>query len=329
MYFYTLLYFSGLILIKNKNDILTYYNIMKTFLVFSVFIGIINILKPIYLFGSPLFGGTSYVMIMPPEIGVLSILFIIASIMSYVYNKDKIKNIVYIILFTIAIIGSQNRSLFVCYILSFCITGLSIIKKKYINIRFFLISLGVFSVAVIVFIILINSQYWYKFEGRYNKIVNEISGNREFSQLDLRAGRSIETLKNWLNHPIWGAGWGNQLTEYKIYDEGKNEYRTWKGTPHNYYVALLEQTGIIGFIIFVYFFISVYKIIKPKNKLNQKNIQNYTFYFFFLIFLIFNLANVFLYSTVTYIAVCFFLCGVITANALLNRSCFYSIKSCC
>lgn len=320
LYVYSLPFFSGMILTKSRADVQKYIDCLEYFLIGGIFLGFINIFKPISLFGLPIFGGTSYAMVMVPEIGLFAIFIMIYSLLNYLFQKRKMINAGYVVIVILAIIGSQNRSLLVCALLALCLTSFYAIRIKRINVRLIKVGIIILVVAGASFLILANTQSWNLFEKRYKRIVTEISGEREFTQFDLRISRAIETLKSWAKHPIIGAGWGSHISEYVLYRPDKQEYRTWKGTPHNYYAALLEQTGLIGFSIMMYFFWCIFVIIKPHQRLNANTVISYSFFLFFIVLLIFNFANVFIYSTINFIAVCFFLFGTIVANSSFERN---------
>ena len=92
------------------------------------------------------------------------------------------------------------------------------------------------------------------------------------------------------------------------------------GTPHNYFAALLEQTGMIGFCIMMYFFWCIFIIIKPNQILNKDTVISYTFFLFFIILMIFNAANVYMYSTINFIAGSFYFFGVAVAHASFTKN---------
>ena len=78
----------------------------------------------------------------------------------------------------------------------------------------------------------------------------------------------------WLNKPLTGYGLKNyrvncdlELTD--IYPE--NEYQLCSTHPHNLYLELLSETGLIGLLLFLSFFFFFFKKIFEKIKFNLKD----------------------------------------------------------
>jgi len=320
LYFYTLPFFSGLILYQSHADIEKFINCLKLFFIVSVVLGTINIVYRLSLFGTVIYNGQSYATVMSQEGGLIAIIIMVRSMLQCLFMKNNMRNLLYVFLYLFAIIASQNRSLIVCTVIAFTVTGAFSISVSRVNLRFIKFVSIVIFLSLIQIFSLVNSPYWSQFERRYEKILKEVRGEKEFTQLDVRMGRTIETLKSWERHPFIGSGWGSQIGEYTLYRPDKGEYRTWKGTPHNYYVALLEQTGLIGFLIMICFWGSVFFLIKPKQNLCAKSIGSYSFFIFLIVFLAYNVTNVHLYSTSYFISASFFIFGVSVADASIVRT---------
>ena len=106
--------------------------------------------------------------------------------------------------------------------------------------------------------------------------------------------------------------------ELKIYDFNGKFLKTAYGTPHNYFINQLLQTGIVGLIFMLRIFYLVHKIIKPKVKISKKAIIDYSLYITFILILVFNFFNVYLYGTPAYIGVTFFLMGLSVSHITLK-----------
>ena len=76
----------------------------------------------------------------------------------------------------------------------------------------------------------------------------------------------------WKDHPIIGVGVGMFPSNLKFYPNPRYYHYFQTGlVAHNIYVAILTETGVIGFIIFTGFLLSVvYLLVKNRNKLDEK-----------------------------------------------------------
>ena len=321
LYVYPLVFFYGLLIIKRKEDFEQIFNIICVFFVLAMMVGMINIIKPLPMLSRE--GTDYYLMIVNQRICLISILIFLSAFFSLCYGRKKIVSIFYIVLCSIAAMGSQNRSILICYALASIMLAFVLFRNK--NVKVILSS----TLAVLLFIgsfiicfsWFIKTNYYNYFESRYNKIYSTITFNSHFenSQGMIRIGRSIATFKRTIDqYPVIGSGWGGQGSEYDIYDFKGNYLRTAVGTPHNYYLAVFEQTGFIGFIILMYLFYNIFKLIKPKRSLKLNTIMEHSLFLFFIIVMIFNVANVYMYGLASYIAFCYFFFGLAVANSRMK-----------
>mgnify|MGYP006092240793 FL=1 len=162
---------------------------------------------------------------------------------------------------------------------------------------------------------------------RYTIMADEISGERSFedSQLMLRIGRTRATFINVLDNPFFGPGWKYKLYELEIRDFEGRFLKMAYGTPHNYFINQLLQTGIVGLFFMLRFFYLVYRYIKPKGRISKNSITEYSLFFMFILLLIFNFFNVYLYGTPAYIGVVFFFLGLSVAHNILKNETELSI----
>jgi hypothetical protein len=316
LFIYPLSFFAGLFSFKTKNDVQKVVELTQVFFVVSFFIGIVHIMNPISFLTSE--SSDYYAKIVNQRIGLLSILIFFHALFNYSLSKYKFTSIFLLAICLCTVVFSQNRSIFICYFIATCIyLYWTIFNKKLRPKALILISLTVI-IILVSFFQLVKSGYWGQYKDRYTKMSREITGEREFGQLDLRIGRSLSSLRNWVRSPLIGPGFGGHGTQHEIYDTKGNYIKTAFGTSHNFYATILEQTGLIGFVILFFLYFNIYKDIKPREPLNQHRILDYSLYSFFLINLIFNLANVYLYGLVSFIAVSYFFWGLAVANSSMR-----------
>tara|TARA_B100002051_G_C16736025_1_gene641247 strand:+ start:1816 stop:3063 length:1248 start_codon:yes stop_codon:yes gene_type:complete len=308
LFYAPLLFFVGLNF--PRDQIHNFFKIFKIFIILSVLIGIFNLFFPIEI----LLYDTeeAYQMITNQKVASISILGFVFCILNIYLKKSSFSDYLIILLLVLSVIGSQNRSLIIIYISSFLWMTYLLLKERQFSTTF------IFRFSLLAIILIISFNYFLKFDFienyiyRYQKISQELTGTEDFSQSQFmtRIGRSISTFYIFIKNPFLGSGWDYEFLVLKIFDFNGNYIRTAYGTPHNYFVNQLLQTGIIGFSIMMYFFIKVYKLIKPIFKLNKENILNYSFFTFFFMILLFNTFNVYLYGSPAYIALTFFLFGL-------------------
>ena len=129
-----------------------------------------------------------------------------------------------------------------------------------------------------------------QFKGKYyekflNKEVNETNLNFMIFSFDHQTHYST-ALRMFLDKPIFGHG--VKMFRYKCKDYAyvpkinyKNEFGQSKASygcsthPHNTYLQLLSETGLIGFLfifsLFAYLFLHIYNMIKNNNKFNPES----------------------------------------------------------
>jgi len=321
LYFALLTFFVGLHFFNSIYEMKKIFKMLNVFFVFAFVVGVINILSPIQFLTPDNFEEHRYTMIINQPIGSIVILISLLSLLKLFFKKGGVINIIMILLIFVAIVGSQNRSLILLLALSVLLTLMTLIKQKSINFRNILI-IGVTGLSF--FIISINlsrTTFSESYLDRYNTMSDEITGDRNFedSQLMLRIGRSIATFENFLKNPIFGAGWEYKFYELKIYDFDGKYLKTAYGTPHNYFMNQLLQTGIVGLFFMLRIFYLVYKNIKPKVKISKNSITEYSLYFTFILLMVFNFFNVYLYGTPAYIGVTFFFLGLSVSHNILKN----------
>jgi O-antigen ligase len=330
LFFYPLLFFPGLLFTGNKRDVDMYFRVIKIYVLISVIIGFLSLKFPgldlalrfarddsgVTLVESP------YFMIVNHGTALLCCLVFIHELLNILREPGKIlKPVFFVGISLTGIIGTQNRSIYIFFILSFfLILWYTRKAERIIKVRIKIFALFLIILTVGIMSFLINSPLYEKFEERIDSTIGTFSGERYFFNTitGIRIGRTIATFKEWLKTPVLGCGWGNQMTEYHIYDLEGNYVRTNYGTPHNYYITILYQTGIPGFVIMICIFYGIYRSLKPRERLNRENTTAYSLFIFYLVFLVFNIANTHLYAHPVFIPVNFFLLGAAVSYSQLK-----------
>ena len=308
LYYAPLLFFVGLNF--PGDQIHNFFKIFKIFIILSILIGFFNLFYPIEILQYD--EEHSYLMITNQKVASISIIGFVFCFLNIYLKKSSISDYIIVLLLILSIIGSQNRSLIAIYVFSFLWMTYLLLKDRHFSISL------IFRYALLSIILIISFNYFLKFDFienyifRYQKMIEELAGSQDFSQSQFmtRIGRAISTFNIFIKNPFLGSGWDYELLELKIFDFNGNFVRTAYGTPHNYFINQLLQTGIIGFSVMMYFYIKVYKLIKPIYKLTKENLLNYSFFTFFFMILLFNTFNVYLYGSPAYIALIFFLFGL-------------------
>jgi O-antigen ligase len=330
LFFYPLLFFAGLVFTREKADMNRYLGMIKIYMVIPVFIGMVGAIYPSFrmakIYARDESGAavveTLYYMIVEHGTALLCCFVVIHEILVILKKPKKIlKPVFFMATGLIGIIGTQNRSIYLVFLFAIFLIARytrkaeKIIKTRMKTMTLFLIFFAAVSIAVI-----IHSPLQEKFQDRIDETIKTFSGEEDFFNTitGVRVGRTAITVKSWLKTPVLGCGWGNQIKEYHIYDLKGNYVRTNYGTPHNYYITILYQTGIIGFVIMVCILAGIYRRLKPGKRLNRENTMEYSLFIFYLVFLVFNIANTHLYAHPVFIPVNFFLWGTAVSQCQVH-----------
>lgn len=94
-----------------------------------------------------------------------------------------------------------------------------------------------------------------KFQDRINQVATNITayqqGNKETS-IGLRLTFAEYSLKVIKEHLLFGSGTGSFEEIYRSMNGPKINNATWPAHPHNEYVSILFQLGVVGLTIFIY-----------------------------------------------------------------------------
>jgi len=183
------------------------------------------------------------------------------------FNQRKMKNISYLALICslLTIMFSYSRSCYVVALFSIIMFYLYANKAKLIKYVFpFLMLLIIFSPQSI------ENRVQYGLEtGSSNLNYDKLSAGR-FQMWDILFN---EYSDNWLDILI-----GNGR-----YSTAKSKYRhVLPGHPHNAYLEVLFDTGIVGLFVFILFYLEIFKKIHCQFKIN-KNTEYEHYYFGFLL----------------------------------------------
>jgi O-antigen ligase len=331
LFFYPLLFFTGLRYVTGNRDGERLMRIVKLHVLISVTIGLIGLINPSFdivkIFTRNETGVSSvksmYFMVVGHGTALLCCLVFGWEMLAILANiRSGVRSFFFVIISIIGVIGSQNRSVLVVFLLTCVLIYLHTRKsEKAIKTKMRTVVLLLLLIMAGCFTIILNTPFYEKFEARINKTINTFSGENDFFNTItwIRVGRSVATYNEWLKNPVFGCGWGNQMTEFDIYDLDGNYVRTNYGTPHNYYITILYQTGIIGFVIMMSLLVGVYRKLKPKENLHRGNTAEYAFFIFYSVFLVFNIVNTHLYSHPVFIPVSFFLLGAAVSHKKIEH----------
>lgn len=182
------------------------------------------------------------------DLGAYMLLIFPLALSSFLYeDKSPVEKVLYAlasILSFITIMLTFSRGIWVSTLIAIfliIILGRKILKKN-------LIYLGLFSILGAIPIIL-----------KWETIVNRLLS---LQNIFLTAENSIEwrksllrgSLRIFLDHPVFGTGLNSFPFIYSLYQERAGFFSI---NPHNYYLQLLAETGVVGFITFVVLALSI------------------------------------------------------------------------
>lgn len=111
------------------------------------------------------------------------------------------------------------------------------------------------------------------FHERVTLAINEAKAFKETpnTSVGLRLTFLLNSIEIIKNHPLLGVGTGDFPTEYKKINEIKTPNAYLPKQPHNMYILVLVQTGLLGFLSLLSIFYTQIKLSFQKNEL--KNIR--------------------------------------------------------
>ena len=214
---------------------------------------------------------------------VLKIVFLKIGLLLHFHNKFK-ENIFkflyfYIILSSlILILLSQHRTSFYLFLLGLFIFFIFNKKTLKINISITLISFFVLLMMGLVFDSILYKSF-------FLNVINSIFvNNKIYLFSEHYNGHYISAFKMFIHNPINGIGPNlfrfecldeKYIYIYKSFIDDSNIFRELNSCsthPHNFYIQLLAETGIFGFLIFLSFFIYIFYLMT--NLIFKKSVNN-------------------------------------------------------
>ena len=208
---------------------------------------------------------------------------------------SKFVLIIFLLIFNFGIIISGNRMPFLLFLL--CILLFSIFQK---NIRKHLL--------LLIVIVLISSLTAYKFNNHINKnfgnfklqvtqlykafvLKNDFKNQVETSERVYDASPHAREFKSFYHTWLMNKYFGGGIKNFRYYchlraNIDKKAELICNMHPHNYYLEILTETGIVGGILFVTFFFLVIFLIASKTKYNINYFNNNIISPFFILFLV-------------------------------------------
>lgn len=209
-------------------------------------------------------------------------------------KKQKIILFIFLVTMSINMFITGGRAGQIAFFVVLLVLVFSLIKE---NIR---IALMIFSGAILAFTLAYHSSPLF-FE-RVNLVLQNIVDfeQNHNTSVGTRMALAINTLEIIKNHPFIGVGTGDLLAEYAKVNE-VSQYKTVVMHPHNMYLLILAQFGLVGIVVFLYLF---YVKIKIASRI-QDELQNFRFAFI-IMFLVIMLSNSYLYTHHTMVLYMFF-----------------------
>jgi O-antigen ligase len=196
--------------------------------------------------------------------------FVLANILNCKTRSKRIYNIIICSSILATTLWSRQRMGLV--ILLFQFTTMYILAKDIrLDIRSLLNILKLVTIATIVILcVLITEDGQMLFVRTVNTILNPLNDQQDALSLIARIFRINVAWNIFLDYPIWGAGIG---TSELLYPEYGWDIKSSSGGPHNLYLFLLAETGLIGFIAFIAGWVHYIKYFWNNIRYNDGNIN--------------------------------------------------------
>lgn len=333
LYVYPLMFFAGFILTNKKKDIGIYFNLIKLYIIIAIGFGVAKIYYPslglLLLYKG--IDATDYYMLVQFGTGLLAGLALVHQLMLCSLRKTvKIKDVLLMIVFAMAIIGTQNRSTVISATIPILIAICYVFKSQSLikNRR----SILVFSSVIFVVIMLVTTSWltesaFYE-DYIYTRLINITSpiityDNYFNRSITTRLARVGSGLTLWMESPLIGKGWkGIGYMHFIDLISGRYIYTLYNSGALSYYVSLLLHTGIIGFIIMMTFWWNVFKELRQSKAFKEINIEIFSILMFLISYMIFATFNYNLSGDAPFIACGFYIFGIgVGYNARFGNKC--------
>jgi hypothetical protein len=321
LYLYPLMFFAGYILTDNMKAIHVYFKLIKIYIVVAVSIGLLTAYYPL-VYEFAIYQGideSDYFMLVHFGTGLLAGLVLVHQVLICIdKNRMKSRDVVLIVVFAIAIIGTLNRSTNISVFASLLITIAYIAKYRGKSKQ--MVKVG--GLLLIGFTVIFVASFWFTKTGFYEDNVYSrlqratapiVAYDNYFNRsISTRIARVVTGLSIWWQEsPIIGKGWiGLGAVHFVDPIGGTYIYTLYSSTFMSYYVETLVRTGIIGFIIMIMLFLNVFKGLSASG-LNQKgNIEVFSIRMYLLSCMIYATVNYNLNGDSPFIACFFYILGI-------------------
>lgn len=174
----------------------------------------------------------------------------------------KIGSIIFIITATINMSFIASRTGYILYVLIILLVVILTFRKNIFKIlivtMFSLISIATLAYN---FSDIVNIRVHETIDN-INKIIKEDDYN---TSVGLRVGFTKYSLGVIKENILFGVGTGDHMDKVRETLPPKHEYISTISTPHNVYIQILLQFGIIGFMVFLYLFYSIFSYNKTEK----------------------------------------------------------------
>jgi len=215
----------------------------------------------------------------PNTFAATSLSLFVLNLISLVNNENdsrlKFVNLIYIILSIVGIFMSQSRAILVLLIIYIFLLATKFVLNK-IKLKYVIISLLV--ILIIPFFIPKKS-----YDGLINRIKTHSIKINAKDENKLEESRVLiigDYLRNINKYYLIGKGYNREISVIE------NDYSTWRPfIPHNKYLSMLVQFGILGLLLFLIILLDIY--FKFLNYKNTGSKTLYIIYFYFIIWILY------------------------------------------
>ena len=166
------------------------------------------------------------------------VVFFMVTLINYLRNKRKIL-ILFLALFSFAILLEETRGALLTYLvfIMFIMIAADLSHRIKLLVGFIILFLS---------ILVIDPQI-------YHELFLRIFTDNSIGSNDLRLELFKEGLSRFSEYPLFGTGIGFSLDR----TISKLVYSTYIGNPHNQFLSIMVETGIVGFLLLFSWFITI------------------------------------------------------------------------
>ena len=217
-----------------------------------------------------------------------SYLLFIFAIIILITNKFETPTLFLLVLIYLAIFFSGDRTPFISINLFLIVICLANIKKIILSQKFIIM---IFFIPIIFFLLIfmqskqiINISAFNKYKGTYINITKDIEQNETNRNLGLKRwpyyGLYSKSFIIFKNNIFFGTSYKtyrNECSKTEYDEDYKNltdglDYNGCSTHPHNIYLEILSEQGLIGFILLCFL---IYSLFRLSNNITSYNLLNY------------------------------------------------------